>query len=106
MMLNKFKLLILFFLVICLSACGSVKEGFTMKKKENSDEFLVEKKSPLILPPDYNDLPVPQEEIIEQSDENKEIKTLIEKVDDTNSNNSQNTDKTFEETLLEKIKNN
>tara|TARA_B100001769_G_scaffold232469_1_gene195496 strand:+ start:146 stop:463 length:318 start_codon:yes stop_codon:yes gene_type:complete len=105
-MLNKFKLLILFFLAISVSACGSVKEGFTMKKKENSDEFLVEKKSPLILPPDYNELPVPQEGIIEQSDENKEIKTLIEKIEDTSSNNSQNIDKTFEETLLEKIKNN
>ena len=105
-MLNKFKLFILFFLVFSLSACGSVREGFTMKKKENSDEFLVEKKSPLILPPDYNELPVPQEGIKEQADENKQIKKLIEKIEDTSSNNSKNIDKTFEETLLEKIKNN
>ena len=32
-------------LLIFLSSCGAVKEGFGSPKKENSDEFLVEKKS-------------------------------------------------------------
>ena len=41
-------------------SCGTIKEGFTNQKKTSSDEFLVEKKSPLVMPPDYNKLPLPQ----------------------------------------------
>ena len=36
-----------------------MKEGFQLKKKNNADEFLVEKKNPLVLPPNYDDLPTP-----------------------------------------------
>ena len=45
--------------ILFFSSCSSMKEGFSNQKRNNSDEFLVEKKSPLITPPDYNDLPVP-----------------------------------------------
>mgnify|MGYP001408134853 CR=1 FL=1 len=45
------------FIFALLASCASVKESFDSRKK-NSDEFLVEKKSPLLMPPDYNDLPV------------------------------------------------
>jgi hypothetical protein len=44
-----------------LSACESAREGFTLQKKDNSDEFLVEKKNPLAMPPNYNDLPEPKD---------------------------------------------
>ena len=59
-----------------LSSCSTVKEGFTNQKKNNSDEFLVEKKSPLVMPPDYNELPIPNEEKTENTNE---IKSLISK---------------------------
>ena len=49
-MMKKF---IIFFFFFILTSCQSVKDGFTLKKKNNSDEFLVEKKNPLVLPPDY-----------------------------------------------------
>ena len=61
------------FFSIFVSSCGSVKEGFSSQKKNNSDEFLVEKKSPLLMPPDYNELPIPKEKI----DQNKFIKKMI-----------------------------
>ena len=32
-----------------------------MQKKSSADEFLVKKKDPLILPPDYENLPTPDE---------------------------------------------
>jgi len=105
--MKKFKIIILSYIIICLSACGSVKEGFSNKNKNNNDEFLVEKKSPLIMPPDYNELPLPKGGIIQNNEEKKEIKSLIETTNEnTNSNNSETINKTFEETLLEKIKNN
>ena len=98
-----------FFIVICialfLTSCSSLKEGFSNQKKNNSDEFFVEKKSPLIMPPDYNELPIPNEENINK--ESNEIKSLISK--SKNGEIEENSDEkslSFEGSILEKIKNN
>tara|TARA_Y100001970_G_C13774630_1_gene622247 strand:- start:237 stop:554 length:318 start_codon:yes stop_codon:yes gene_type:complete len=102
-----FKIFIILYSSLFLFSCGTVKEGFKNQKKENSDEFLVEKKSPLVMPPDYNDLPVPNtnQEQIQNSDNNiKEL--IITDQDNTNDPNLNTTDKNLEESLLEKIKNN
>jgi len=48
-----------FFLVSCSNTMDSVKRGLTGKKANSADEFLVKKKDPLILPPDFENLPVP-----------------------------------------------
>ena len=71
--MNKIKsllniLLILFF----LTSCQSVKENLTMKKKNTVNEFLVEKKNPLTMPPDFNVLPQPSDQIDEPKDLKKE----------------------------------
>ena len=52
----KTTFLILLILVF-LSGCGSVSEGFKLKKGNTGDEFLVEKKNPLVLPPEFSELP-------------------------------------------------
>ena len=57
---------IIFYLSIFLlvASCGSwdnVKRGLTGAKKKSSDEFLVKKKDPLTLPPDFENLPSPEE---------------------------------------------
>ena len=52
------------FLVSCGDSFDSVKRGLTGAKKNSADEFLVKKKDPLILPPDYENLPTPDEDII------------------------------------------
>ena len=43
-----------------LFSCSGLKKGFSNQKKNNSDEFLVEKKAPLVMPPDYKELPKPK----------------------------------------------
>ena len=58
MIKNKIKLLLLLF--ILLSSCQAIKDGLTGKKNNNSDEFLVKKKNPLELPPDFDELPSPK----------------------------------------------
>jgi PBP1b-binding outer membrane lipoprotein LpoB len=103
--MKQFKFYILIAIAILFSSCSSLKEGFTNQKKNNSDEFLVEKKSPLVLPPDYNELPIPNEENINK--QSNEIKSLISK--SKNIEIKENFDKkssSFEESILEKIKNN
>ena len=105
--MNKFKKFILLNFILLLTSCGTAKDAFENQKKNNTDEFLVEKKSPLVMPPDYNELPIPKDEN-KQSDINEnEFKTLItQKNQDIKSDSNKNTDKNFEELLLEKIKKN
>ena len=103
--MKLFKFYIAIRIAIILSSCGTIRDGFSRQKKNNSDEFLVEKKSPLVMPPDYNELPIPNEEKIEK--ETKDIKSLISKSkqeeisEDLNKKNS-----SFEGSILKKIKKN
>ena len=105
--MKYFKLLIFFQLILFLYSCSTVKEGFTNQKKSSSDEFLVEKKSPLVMPPDYNDLPVPdQNKETAENSENK-IKDLVTKNKNVNgeNNNSEKGNLDVEQSILKKIKN-
>ena len=56
-----FLLTIIFFLTSCADSWDSVKRGLTGAKDTSADEFLVEKKDPLVLPPDFENLPSPDE---------------------------------------------
>ena len=105
--MKNLKIFIFLNIILIISSCGTIKEGFTNQKKNNSDEFLVEKKSPLIMPPNFNELPVPkQKELATQSESNK-IKSLISKKKNTEITNDMNQkDKSFEDSILKKIKNN
>ena len=99
--------LTLFCLILSFYSCGTIKEGFTNQKKNSSDEFLVEKKSPLVMPPDYNELPTPvmQESQIKEDDSIKDL--LIKKdIENLNSNQDFKANKDLEDSLLEKIKKN
>ena len=103
--MKQFKFYTLIAIVLLFSSCSSLKEGFVNQKKNNSDEFLVEKKSPLVMPPDYNELPIPNEENI--STESNEIKLLISKSKNGEiEDNFDEKSSSFEGSILEKIKNN
>ena len=95
-------------LPIFLASCGVIKEGFGSAKKENSDEFLVEKKMPLKMPPKFNELPKPSETNQTNNANDNEIKTLISNTENKSGSESQNkkVNKNLKETLLEKIKQN
>ena len=65
------KLFIIIFLILPIS-CQSVKDGLSGKKYESSDEFLVIKKNPLVLPPDFNELPKPEDPVTMSREESIE----------------------------------
>ncbi len=107
--MKKIKLLILlYFFLIGLNSCGTVKEAFSTQKKDSTDEFLVEKKNPLNIPPNYDELPVPGNS--ENIDENKDekLKELIKKSEnsDKKQNKANKSSKSLEELVLGKIKEN
>ena len=72
--------------LIFLSSCQNVKDALTGKKYETSDEFLVIKKNPLILPPNFNDLPTPKNVVDKTQIENieNEIEDLLSSIKDDN----------------------
>jgi len=106
----KFKKKIIFlFLMLFLFSCSSAKDALQGKKRsDNSDEFLVEKKNPLTVPPDIDELPVPldqEEQNQTESQEDVDIKKVL-KIDenqDTNVESNNENLNSLEESILEKI---
>ncbi len=100
--------LVFLLLSFILTSCQSAKDAFTLKKKPASDEFLVEKKSPLVLPPNYGELPIPSEEkdIKDQDqDQNQNVKVSLGqdkiKINETIKNSQPSS---LEKSILKKIK--
>ena len=91
-------IILIFFITSCADTASSIKRGLTGAKKTSGDEFLIMKKDPLILPPDYENLPIPNEETVteEISTFEKNLGTLIE---DNSSRSS-----SVEDSILKKIR--
>ena len=71
---------LIFFITSC-DTLKSVKRGLTGQKDNSVDEFLIKKKDPLIIPPDFEDLPTPDAlstETAEISDFEKNLELSIE----------------------------
>ena len=111
--MKKFKnFFFLILLIFILNNCGTVRDAFDPQRKNSTDEFLVEKKSPLSMPPDFEKLPVPNSknnEIIENQKQENNLKKLIVSNQTESSESSKDTSESvgsFEKSLIEKIKNN
>jgi len=95
------KIIYILSLLLFVTSCGtfdSVKRGLTGQKRDSSDEFLIKKKDPLILPPDYEDLPLPDEITTETEEISNFEKTLETSIEETSSSPS-----STEESILKKI---
>jgi len=98
------------FLILILGifsiSCSGGLEGFKMKKKSSSgDEFLIQKKDPLVQPPDYSKLPNPDEKIDNSDDEKTKVEIVFKSIN-SNEEESKNTEKTnssLEKSILKKI---
>jgi len=100
------KITILLFFVLFLYSCSGAKDALQGKKRsDNSDEFLVEKKNPLTVPPDIDELPVPLDQEEAQTDDQENIKKVL-KIDENKSTNSESGNEnqnSLEKSILEKI---
>ena len=96
------KPLYIFILILFITSCSntfdSIKRGLTGDKGNTTDEFLVKKKDPLILPPDFQSLPTPSERIIAKED----VSNFEKKFENLTEDNSSNASST-EESILKKI---
>ena len=102
--MNKNFLLIIFLFTLC--SCQGVKDALSGKKYENSDEFLVIKKNPLVLPPNFNELPTPKDVADTTQIENieNEIEDLLSSVKNNEEILESSSSSDTEDFVLEKIK--
>ena len=97
-------LLALFF----LNACSSVKEGLGGSKKRGTDEFLVKKKAPLVLPPSFGELPQPGKKkngiVASIKDDSSSIENIINQSSSTKKIKQDNKlNNSIEKLIIEKI---
>jgi hypothetical protein len=100
----KFSFLIILSIIL-LSNCGSVEKAFDPQNKNTSEEFLVEKKSRLSIPPSFEELPVPSNEKKDEEGQINNIELLINEKNNNEKLEIDELDKDFEQFILDKIKN-
>ncbi|MDC1003984.1 DUF3035 domain-containing protein, partial [Candidatus Pelagibacter sp.] len=97
-MMKNIKFLILMILgTIILSNCGLMQQAFDPQNKNTSEEFLIEKKSPLSMPPSFEELPVPSNEKIDQESQINNIESLITENNNNEKLETTDSDKDFEQ---------
>ena len=100
------KILVIITLCLFITGCNSVKKAFDPERKNSSEEFLVEKKSPLSMPPEFDELPIPSNEKVDKESQVSNIESLITEKNSNEKIEIIESDKDFEELILDKIKNN
>ena len=108
--MNKYIILIFIFVItLSLTSCGGTRDFLTNAKKSGGDEFLVEKKQPLTMPPNFEDIPVPmseeQEEISEEEETSEaEITEMLKELEGESNQSSEEISGNLENSILKKIK--
>jgi len=108
MKINKSLILVSLICLILLSSCQSVKEGLSGQNKKDGDEFLVQKKNPLVKPENFNELPKPSQKkanVTQKTAEEDNIEDLFQI--DTQETSPENSDlSVLEKSILRKINKN
>ena len=100
------KFFLIFLIYFLFVSCSSMKEAGQVLRNEKvktTDEFLVEKKEPLVLPPDYNEIPEPGTLNEKKQSEEENIKKILNVNNESKSRAKSST--STEESIIEKIYN-
>jgi hypothetical protein len=98
---------IFIFIFIFLSNCQGLdnfKKAMTGQKVNTTDEFLIKKKDPLILPPQYDKLPLPKNSDFQEKEENA-VKSIL-KTDKNSEIRKSNSVSSLEKKILEELRKN
>lgn len=96
--MKKFRIIVISLLL--LSSCGDVGKILRNEKIRTTDEFLVKKKGPLVLPPNFEKIPEPG--TINKKNENQ--KNKIKKILKAPKKKINNKSLSLEKSILEKIR--
>jgi hypothetical protein len=107
---DNYPIFLLFFLLLFLG-CQDVKKGFSGKKIDQGEEFLVIKKNPLVVPPDFEKMPIPKNEIEEsnlievENNQDNDFKKLLKTQDqNVDLSDSRENSGDLEKKIIDKIK--
>ena len=105
--LNKIIIIIFFLITACASSWEDIKKGLGGEKRTSTDEFLVRKKEPLVMPPKWKNLPNPGG-VMKSDDEVREVTDIEELIklgkNKESSTNYEQSNGSLEESILKKIK--
>jgi len=105
--LNKIIIIIFFLITACAESWQNVKKGLGGEKRTSTDEFLVRKKEPLVMPPKWKNLPEPGG-VMKSDDEVREATDIEELIklgkNKESSTNYEQGNGNLEESILKKIK--
>ena len=90
---------------ILLVSCGGFKEAGKVLRNEKirtTDEFLVKKRNPLELPPNYEEIPEPGTKSQKKTDEDKTLKKILNVPEINNTQNNKTS--SIEELILDRIR--
>ena len=96
----KFLLILIFVLTSC-SGLQDVGKVLRNEKIRTTDEFLVKKRNPLVLPPDYEKMPEPDSTLEQKESQEEKIKKILKA---PNNEKSKKTSSSIEESILDRIK--
>ena len=94
---------LLIILLLFFNSCGSLEETGKILRNEkitNTDEFFVKKKEPLVLPPDYKEIPTPGS-LSKKKKENNSIKKILKSK--RNENVNSNKSSSVEDSVIKRI---
>ena len=103
--MKKFlKIIIYIKLFILTTNCGNnwseLKKTMSGEKTSNTDEFLIKKKDPLVLPPKYGELPLPKSN--KKETKNNSIETVLRSSDNTGNETKASTE--LENMILKELR--
>ena len=106
--MKKNNIYLILLIMLVTASCQSLKNAVSGVKQENSDEFLVQKKNPLVMPPDFTDLPVPFDESpkVTEVQIEDDIEKLLGMENNTKSTSDTSDSSSIENFVLKKIKEN
>jgi len=102
-MIKIIKLSLLFSIFLVFTSCGAGK-ALSPQKKTGTDEFLIQKKSPLVMPPNYNELPEPTKKTQQSINQKTDIKKLL--TGSSNKEPSTKSSSSIEKLILKEINKN
>ena len=88
------------FLINCGGGWGDFKKTMSGQKTTNTDEFLIKKKDPLVLPPEYGELPLPKSN--KKKTQEASIETILRSNDNTKNETKGSSD--LENMILRELK--
>ena len=95
-------ILIIFIFLTSCSGMSDAKKVLKNEKIKTTDEFLVKKRNPLVLPPNFEEIPEPGTKPKKNENEEDKIKKILKAPKTESTQNSKS--KSVEESILKRIR--